>query len=124
MQNFVQYKQTRWKGKSKVKTRGSLFLLFKTHGLACPIRVIECCVHFKQEQSGHAPNCIGMNELIGRTHKLLVWYRRCECHGSSITCTARVHHEYVTNTWSINHGPTSNITTVSVDKDTSEIGIL
>ena len=46
------------------------FLVFEARILSCPIRVIDCCMHSEQEQSHHAPNCIGMNELFDRTHKL------------------------------------------------------
>ena len=35
--------------------------------------------------------------LAGRVSYHLVWYHQCECHGNSITCTARVRREYVTN---------------------------
>ena len=54
----------------------------------------------------------------------LVWYRQCKCHGSDIRSTAKVQHEHITNAWSINHYPTSNITMVAMNKATSAIGIL
>ena len=47
--------------------------------------------------------------LAGRINYHLVWYHQCECHGSGITCTARVHCEYITNARSINHGPMSKL---------------
>ena len=35
--------------------------------------------------------------LAGCVNYHLVWYHQCEFRGSRITCTARVHREYVTN---------------------------
>ena len=107
------------------KRRINSFLVFEAYTLSCPIYVIDCSVHSEQEQSHHAPNCIGTNKLIGRMRKLplsVVPQIEVSWQWHYMHCT-RVHHEYITNAWSNNHGLTSNITMFATNKATSATDI-